>query len=566
MSSQDESPELALSSEEDSKRGKRSLSLSSDHPEGFTSGAGSAKPTRGRPSTETAPVWKPKWNPWIIAIAVMSATFMEVLDTSISNVALPHIGGSLAATTEESTWMVTSYLVSNAIVLPLTGWISSTFGRKNFLLVCIAIFTLASVLSGAAMSLNQLIFFRILQGLGGGAMQPTAQAILFESFPPEKRGQAMAFYGMGIVVAPILGPIVGGWLTDNYSWRWTFYINLPVGILASFLVWTILEDPPYLRQKKSARADLAGFFFLVIWVAALQVMLDKGQLEDWFQSTFIVVLAALFVIFLIVFVVWEFTRKNPIVDLSVFKDRNFAISTLLITMVGGVLYGTLTLGPLFLQQLRGYPAFDAGLAVAPRGAGAMASMMMVGALLARFDGRIFVCIGFCLLSLSNHLLGELNMYTGVDQVVFPNILAGIGMGFVFVPLATIANDKLPAAKISTASGVFNLMRNLGGGVGIAMSTTLLSRGTQFHQSRLTEHTNIYSEQLAQWQAKVQPAMQSAIGDQGWVAALAGIVTQQANMLSYIDAYTLMSWVCLGCAPLVFLLDRPSGKAGPGGVH
>ncbi|MFN8607069.1 MAG: DHA2 family efflux MFS transporter permease subunit [Vulcanimicrobiota bacterium] len=554
-------PELALISEDQSRRGKRSLSLSSDHPEGFTK-ASADRPQKKRPATEAAPTWKPRWNPWLIAIAVMSATFMEVLDTSISNVALPHIGGSLAATTEESTWMVTSYLVSNAIVLPLTGWISSTFGRKNFLLVCIAIFTLASLLSGAAMSLNQLILFRILQGLGGGAMQPTAQAILFESFPPEKRGQAMAFYGMGIVVAPILGPIVGGWLTDNYSWRWTFYINLPVGILASFLVYTILEDPPYLKEGKAASVDLAGFLFLVVWVGALQIMLDKGQLEDWFQSTLIVVLASLFVIFLVVFIVWEVTRKSPIVDLSIFRDRTFALSTLLITMVGGVLYGTLTLGPLFLQQLRGYPAFSAGLAVAPRGFGAMSSMMIVGALLARFDGRFFVCIGFCVLSFSNHLLGQLNMNTGVDQVVLPNILAGIGMGLVFVPLATIANDKLPPRKISTASGVFNLMRNLGGGVGIAMSTTLLSRGTQFHQARLTEHTHIYNPALTNFQV----AAQSALGDR-WLAALAATITRQANMLSYVDAYTIMSWVCLGCAPLVFLLSKPSGKGGAGaGVH
>lgn len=558
----EEGPELALISEEKAKRGKRSLSLSSDHSEGFSK-ASPDRPQKGRPSTEVAPIWKPKWNPWLIAIAVMSATFMEVLDTSISNVALPHIGGSLAATTEESTWMVTSYLVSNAIVLPLTGWISSTFGRKNFLLVCIAIFTVASLLSGAALTLNQLILFRILQGLGGGAMQPTAQAILFESFPPEKRGQAMAFYGMGIVVAPILGPIVGGWLTDNYSWRWTFYINLPVGILASFLVYTILEDPPYLKEGKTGSVDLAGFLFLVIWVGSLQIMLDKGQLEDWFQSPLIILLASLFVIFLVVFIVWEATRKNPIVDLSIFKDRTFALSTMLITMVGGVLYGTLTLGPLFLQQLRGYPAFSAGLAVAPRGLGAMSSMMVVGALLARFDGRFFVCMGFCVLSYSNHLLGQLNMNTGVEQVVLPNVLAGIGMGLVFVPLATIANDKLPPRKISTASGVFNLMRNLGGGVGIAMSTTMLSRGSQFHQSRLTEHVTIYSQQLSNFQNVVQPAL----GDQGWLAALAGTVARQSAMLSYVDAYTIMSWVCLGCAPLVFLLSKPSRKAGPGaGVH
>jgi len=561
MSDEPEQPGLSLSSEDKSTGSERSLALSSES----VTAAGNQS-IEGPPSSEVAPVWKPKFNPWLIAIAVMSATFMEVLDTSISNVALPHIGGSLAATTEEATWMVTSYLVSNAIVLPLTGWISATFGRKNFLLVCILIFTIASGLSGAAQSLDQLIFFRILQGLGGGAMQPTAQAILFESFPPEKRGMAMAFYGMGIVVAPILGPIVGGWLTDNYSWRWTFYINLPVGVIASLLVWMILEDPPYLKEGKTEKVDFWGFIFLVIWVGSLQVMLDKGQLEDWFASTKIVVLASLFVTFLITFIIWEATRKSPIVDLSVFKDRTFAVSTILITMVGGVLYGTLTLGPLFLQQLRGYPAFDAGLAVAPRGAGAMATMIFVGATLARFDGRIFVCLGFLFLGLSNHMLSNLSMLTGVDHVVFPNILAGVGMGLVFVPLATIANDKLPARQISTASGVFNLMRNLGGGVGIAMSTTMLARGGQFHQSRLTEHAHIYNELTTQYQALVQPGLQTTVGDQGWLVALAGTVARQASMLSYVDAYTIMTWVCICCAPLVFFLSKPSGKAGPPGVH
>lgn len=511
--------------------------------------------------------WKPRFNPWLVAIAVMAGTFMEVLDTSIANVALPNIGGSLAATTEESTWMVTSYLVANAIVLPLTGWISATFGRKNFLLVCIAAFTFASGLSGAAQTLDQLILFRIMQGLGGGAMQPVAQAILFESFPPAKRGMAMAFYGMGVVVAPILGPIVGGWLTDNYSWRWSFYINLPVGVLALAMVWLIIEDPPYLRQAQRTRADLIGFAFLVIWVSSLQVMLDKGNLEDWFESTRIVVLCVLFVVFLIAFVVWEVTHSNPIVDLSIFRDSTYALSTVMITLVGGVLYATLTLGPLFLQQLRGYSAFDAGLAVAPRGMGAMASMIFVGAMLARYDGRIFVAMGFGFLATSNLLLSHLSMDTGVQHVVLPNILAGIGMGMVFVPLATIANDKMPPHKISTAAGVFNLMRNLGGGVGIAMATTALSRGSQMHQTMLAAHTTVYNPMVQNYQATLEPVLQPVAGSQGWLAALYGTMLRQANMLSYIDAYTVMTLVCLSCAPLVFFLRKASkGGGGGAGVH
>lgn len=506
--------------------------------------------------------WRPRFNPWIIAIAVMAGAFMEVLDTTVTNVALPHVAGSMAATTEEATWMVTSYLVANAIVLPLTGWISATFGRKNFLMVCIVAFTLASGLCGAAQTLDQLIFFRILQGVGGGALQPVAQSILLESFPPEKRGLAMAFYGLGVVVAPILGPILGGWFTDNYSWRWTFYINLPVGVIALILVSLIIEDPPYLKDQKPGRVDFAGFFFLVIWVASLQVMLDKGQLEDWFESPKIVVLALLFVIFLIVFVVWEATRKEPIVDLSIFRDSTYALSTAMITVVGAVLYGSLTLGPLFLQQLRGYSAYDAGLAVAPRGMGAMASMIFVGALLARFDGRLFVFLGFLIMGAANASLAYLSLDTGLIHVVVPNIFFGLGMGMVFVPLTTIANDKLQRHQLGTASGVFNLMRNLGGGVGIALATTTLSRGAQTHQTQLVAHTNPYNPLLQQFQSLVEPAL----GPEGWIKALYLQVQSQAVLLSYIDAYLMMMSACLALAPVVFLLRKPSKGASGAALH
>lgn len=492
----------------------------------------------------------------------MAGTFMEVLDTSIANVALPNIAGTLSATTEEATWMVTSYLVANAIVLPLTGWISATFGRKNFLITCVIAFTVASGLAGAAQTLNQLIIFRILQGLGGGAMQPVAMAVLLESFPPAKRGLAIAFYGVGVVVAPILGPIIGGYLTDNYSWRWSFYINLPVGFVAVIMAWIFVEDPPYLKTQKSERVDFFGFLFLALWISALQIMLDKGQLEDWFESTLISALAVTFVVFLIGFLVRETTVKEPIVDLTVFKDPTFALSTAMITIVGAVLYGTLTLGPLFMQQLLGYPAFEAGLAVAPRGVGALGAMLMVGPLLAFVDGRLFVGLGFFFLGLSNYMLAQYNLTVGIEHFVWPNVISGIGMGMVFVPLTTIANDRLPVEKISSASGVFNLMRNLGGGVGIALSTTMLSRGTQSHHLQLVSHLNPFNPTF---QAQ-QEVLGQTLGEQGALAASYGMMQRQAALLSYTDAYTIMAYVCMACVPLVLLLRKPRKAAAGGAMH
>ena len=516
--------------------------------------------------------WKPRWNPWIIAVAVMCGTFMEVLDTTVANVILPHIAGSLSASTNEATWSITSYLVANAIVLPLTGWIGSTFGRKRFLMSCIVIFTAASALSGAAQSLTQLVLARIMQGLGGGAMQPVAQSVLLESFPHHKRGQAMAFYGMGVVVAPILGPILAGWLTDNYSWRHAFYINLPIGVIALVMVSLFIEDPPYLRAKKGTSVDRWGFAFLVLWISSLQIMLDKGETEDWLGSNFIVTLLIMFVVFLILFVAWEKWLESgrggypPVVDLTVYKDSTFAVSSLMITIVGAVLYASMTLSPLFLQQLLGYTSYHSGLAMAPRGVGAMGAMIMVGALLARFDGRYFVVLGFFLLGLSNFWLAHLNLTIGLVDVIWPNVMCGVGMGLIFVPLTTIANDKLSVAQIPGASGLFNLVRNLGGGVGTAVATTMLSRGTQAHQNHLSAHMNIYNPIFQDYQHTLQAYFTPLLGSQGWLAVAARSLLQQAAMLSYVDAFTFMGLVSWACAPLVFLLRRPSKGGAPPAMH
>ena len=435
--------------------------------------------------------WKPSFNPWLIALAVMLATFMEVLDTSVANVALPHISGNLSASNEEATWVLTSYLVSNAIVLPATGWFSSFFGRKRFLVTCIVIFTAASALCGAATSLGTLIFARVLQGAGGGALQPIAQSVLLESFPPEKRGSAMAVYGLGIVVAPIIGPTLGGWITDNYSWRWIFYINLPVGILAVLLANMFVEDPPYVRNRKPGRIDYIGFGLMAIGLAALQLVLDKGQEDDWFSSNFIVTAAVISVIALIAFIIWELMTDEPIVDLRIFANRNFTVGCVLIATVGIVLYGTIALLPLFLQTLLGYPALQSGLAVSPRGFGSIVSMIIVGRLVGKIDGRYLVMFGFAVLAYSTHVLAGLNLNIASIDVVWPNIINGFAMGFVFVPLTTMAMGTLSNEQIGNASGIYNLMRNTGGSIGIAMMTTFLARGAQSHQATMVSHMTPY---------------------------------------------------------------------------
>src|SRR5581483_4110277 len=353
-----------------------------------------------RPAQGANQEWVPSFHPWLIAASVMLATFMEVLDTSVANVSLPHIAGNLSATTDEATWVLTSYLVSNAIVLPITGFLGSYFGRKRLLITCIIIFTASSALCGAATSLPMLILARVIQGAGGGALQPIAQAVLLESFPPEKRGQAMAIYGMGIIVAPIIGPTLGGWITDNYSWRWIFYINVPVGALAVFMSQTFIEDPPYIKRAVEATIDYIGFGLMAIWLASFQIILDKGQEEDWFAARWIVWTAVVSLGCMVAFIIRELKTRHPIVDLRVLTNRNFGIGVFLIMIVGAVLYGTTAMLPIFLQTLLGYPALQSGLAVSPRGFGSMASMIIVGRLVGILDNRYLMAAGFAILALS----------------------------------------------------------------------------------------------------------------------------------------------------------------------
>jgi DHA2 family multidrug resistance protein len=506
--------------------------------------------------------WKPSFNPWLIATAVMLATFMEVLDTSVANVSLPHIAGNLSATPEESTWVLTSYLISNAIILPATNWLGYFFGRKRFLIVCIGIFTLSSALCGAATSLGLLLFARVMQGAGGGALQPIAQAVLLESFPADRRGSAMAVYGMGIVVAPIIGPTLGGWITDNYSWRWIFYINIPIGILAVLMANTFIEDPPYIKNQRPGRIDYIGFGLMAVGLATLQLVFDKGQEEDWFSSTFIIRSAMIAVVALVAFVIWELRTKEPIVNLRVLANRNFAVGTALIASVGIVLYGTTALLPLFLQTLLGYPALQSGLAVSPRGIGAVVSMILVGRLVGKVDGRYLIMIGFLIVGISTYVLSDINLQISIGNIAWPQVASGFALGFVFVPLTVLATGTLSNEQIGNATGIYNLMRNVGGSFGIAAVTTMLARGAQSHQAAMVAHLTPYDPVFQQRLSE----MATRMSDPQAYSIIYQVLVRQATLLAYIDNFRLLAFVCLVCTPAALLFKKVRARAGATPMH
>src|SRR6266481_3602199 len=452
----------------------------------------------GNSSPGNTAINPPLVNPWIIAVAVMLGTFMEVLDTTVVNVSLQHIAGSLSATVDESTWALTSYLVANAIILPLTGWLANHFGRKRVLMTSIAGFTLASVFCGLAPNLPLLIIFRVIQGAAGGGLQPLSQAILLEVFPPQDRGKAMAFWALGIVVAPMIGPVLGGWLTDSYSWRWVFYINVPIGVIALLMTHTFVFDPAYIKRRAGG-VDYWGMGLLVVGIGALQIMLDKGQEEDWFSSHFIVILAVLATIGLIGFVIRELKAEHPIVDLRVFRYRTYSAGVFLMTVLGFVLYGSTVLVPLMLQTLLGYPAVNAGIVMLPRGLGSFLAMPLVGLLMSKIEPRRLLAAGVLVSSLSFWKFSHLSLDVGYWDFFVPLIIQGSAMGLLFVPLTTITNDPIPKEEIGNATSLFNLMRNIGASIGIASVTTILARHQQTHINTLSSHVTPYD-----------PAAQSAI--------------------------------------------------------
>jgi MFS transporter, DHA2 family, multidrug resistance protein len=518
---------------------------------------------------------KPAVNPWFIAIAVMLATFMEVLDTSVANVALNHIAGNLSASTDQATWVLTSYLVSNAIILPATGWLGRFFGRKRFLITCIGIFTVASALCGLASSLGMLIIARIVQGAGGGALQPIAQAVLLESFPREKRGSAMSIYAIGVVVAPILGPTVGGWLTDDYSWRWVFFINIPIGILAVILCSILLVDPPYLKDARPGQIDFMGFGLLAIWIGCLQIMLDKGQDADWLSSSLIRWLALGAAVGFVAFLIWELRVDHPIVNLRILLDRNIAIGSLLLFLVGAILYGTTAMLPLFLQNLLSYTSLQAGLVMSPRGFGAILGSIIAGRILAnaKIDGRAWIAGGFAVLALSMYMFGNLTTEIAPSNIIWPIVISGFGITSIFVPMTTFSMATVSRENMGEATGLTNLLRNLGGSVGISTITTLVSRSAQTHQAllagQMSQYNPVFNAQLAKIQGALTPQIGSAAAHDQSYGLMYGILQQQASLLSYLDQFRMLVIVCLLCAPLVFLFKRPRRAAVPGelvGAH
>ena len=518
----------------------------------------------GATSETSAPgqPWHPRHNPWLIAISVMLATFMEVLDTSVANVSLPHIAGNLSATTDESTWVLTSYLVANAIILPASGWLSNYFGRKRLLITCIVIFTIASALAGAAPTLGWLIFARALQGAGGGALQPLSQAILLESFAPAERGVAMAAFGMGVVVAPTIGPTLGGWITDNYSWRWIFYINLPIGLLAILMVRAFVEDPHYIKSAKArvrANIDYIGFGLMAVWLATLQVILDRGQEDDWFSAEWIRWTAAISALCMIGFILRELCTDHPIVDLRILKNRNFAVGLILMTVIGGILYSTIVQLPLFMQTLMGYSALLAGYALSPRGLGSILSMIVIGRITKLVDNRALMVSGFLLLAYSSFQFGEINLNIGMASVIWPNILNGIAVSFIFVPLTTVTMGTLHNEQMGNASGIFNLMRNLGGSIGISAVTTFVARGAQVHQAmmvgHLTPYDPVFQRDLGQIQQALTPQVGSFVAAQQAHGLIYHTLVQQASVWAFVDNFRWIALISLFCVPTVFLFKK-----------
>jgi DHA2 family multidrug resistance protein len=525
-------------------------------------------PAAGRPQRQRASFW-------VIAPLVALAAFMEVLDISIANVALQHIAGDLSAGADESTWVLTSYLVTNAIILPASGWLSTVLGRKRFFMACILGFSASSLLCGVAPNLGGLILFRALQGLTGGGLQPGAQAILNDEAPPEKRGMAFALYGMAVVFAPAIGPTLGGWITDNASWRWVFLINVPVGILLAFAVQAIVQDPPELvaerkrRLEAGIRIDYIGFGLLALGLGAMQVVLDRGQQDDWLSSGFILGLSALALLALVTFVVWEWGHDEPIVDLHLLKSRNFALANMLMLMLGFILLGSTVLIPLLVQQLFGYTATDAGFVISPGGFAVIALLPIVGRLIGIVDVRLLIAFGLATTSLALWHLGGLSLEADYTTFALARTYQAVGLAFLFIPINTVAFVGLPRTKTSSASAIINLSRNVGGAFGISLVTTVLSRESQRHQTYLAGHVTATSPAYRQQ----VDALANMFIDKGYTMAEAihhaqaviyQTVLEHAQMLAFLDDFKMLAIVFAALIPFVFLLQKPKagGPAAP----
>jgi DHA2 family multidrug resistance protein len=512
----------------------------------------------------------PVVNKWFVAMAVMLPTFIEVMDISVVNVSLPHIQGSLNAGLDEVTWVLTSYLVSNAIIIPITGWLSSVFGRKRYLFFSISLFTISSVVCGSAPSLQVLIVARIFQGLGGGGLQPLSQAILFESFPVAEHGLAMAVFGMGVVLAPILGPVVGGWITDTLSWRWVFYINLPVGLLAILLAAIFIYDPAYIRRKVF-HIDTWGILLLTIGIGALQIVLDKGQREDWFNSRFILYMSIIAGIALVVFVIVELRTEHPVVNLKAFRERSFTAGNIIIFTGFGCMFSSFVLLPLYAQKLMGYTAFLAGLVLGPGGVASFIIMPIAGILLRKgVNPRYLLAIGLAVMAYAIWLMSNFNLQADFVAIAMPRLIQGIGLGLFFVPVTTATFMNIPKEETGNASGIFNLLRNLGGSVGVAISTTVLAQRAQLHQTFLVENITPYKpafqihyQQILEWLEMHQPSLAH---HKNVMAFIYQDLLRQASMLAFNDSFRALAVATAVLIPLTLLFRRRGAHSLPVDLH
>jgi DHA2 family multidrug resistance protein len=514
--------------------------------------------------------WKPRVNPWLIAMTVALAAFMEVLDTSIANVALPHIAGTLGASTDEGTWVLTSYLVSNAIVLPLGGWASSLMGRRNFFVFCIIIFTVASFLCGAAPSLPMLLLFRVIQGAGGGGMQPMAQAIMADSFEPHKRGQAFSVYGLVTVLAPSIGPTLGGWITDNFSWRWIFFINIPVGILAFILVTRLVEDPPWIKPDRSRlrHMDYVGLGLLTVAMGGLQIMLDKGEENDWFASGFIQFFCALFVFGMIGLVIWEWRHKNPLMNLKLFRFKNFAICCFLMMLVGGVLNANTVLQPQFMQQLLGWTATNAGMALTAGGFALLIVMPLAGYATGKVSARTLTVVGFSMFFLTFRYAAQITtLDMSFSAASWLRVVQMLPLPFCFISITTAAYVGMPREQSNQVAGLINFARNIGGSILIAITNAQVTNRTEWHQQHLQAAMQSGSIAFQQQSQTLSGFLGSHFGgSNGMALALANIYSQlnrQAATQGYQDVYMELSWMSLGLIALAFLLSKNRPGTGPG---
>jgi DHA2 family multidrug resistance protein len=507
--------------------------------------------------------WTPKFNPWLIAMTVTLATFMEALDSSIANVALPHIAGTLGASYDEATWVLTSYLVSNAVVLPISGWIANRIGRKRFYMSCVALFTVFSFLCGLATTLPMLIVFRVIQGAAGGGLQPSERAILADTFPPEKRSVAFSLYGMAVVLAPAIGPTVGGWITDNYTWRWIFFLNIPVGILSLVLTSRIVEDPPYLQKMKKmvGSIDAIGLGLLTLTIASLQIMLDKGQEDDWFGSHFIVVCAVVAIVGLVVFLWRELTVEHPILDLRLYKKRNFAMTQIVMVIIGAALYSTTVMIPQFLQEQLGYTATEAGLALSLGGLVLMFLFPIAGFLGQKVDPRLMITIGFSLLTIGIWRIGDLNLGITFMDAASWRVVMVLGMPFLFVPISLMSYVGVPQEKNNEVSGMTALARNIGGSLGISFISTMLVRRAQTHQRYLEAHVTAGSSVYRGMQKGIAATMQSqgyskTDAVSGSAMRIYDMMLRQARTLAYVDTVHVLVIMTACLIPIGYLMKKP----------